>query len=1698
MQHHPSPLHRFFALFITLAMLLNSLALSITPARPAQAAQGDAVRVAYFYDNDSASAQSLAGQLNANGFAVQTFQLGESPPTGQPFRILLPLITHSGEQTTAANAPATQQQVPGTLAGFDLVIIGADTGAGGQWEPGEPSGPGLFEEIQASGLPVIAMGAGGHAFLGRLGLPTGHPNGVAGSSAAIQAADLGDSQPFYAGVTLPADNILPLYNEAQNVVSIPLATAPDGGVRLAALAGDAALFPIVGVGRYYLWGFDGGPAAMTDTGRQLLTNLANLAVASIEINLRSRSFVPAPGVDPALAAALPDTTGLHAFAQLTRLPDDAGRAALAEIGIHLVSFVGDTLYIAFVAPTPAADHPTFQDLVRWLGLILPTDKIDPAVQAGAFEEWADNGDGTVKLLVRFHEDISDEAALTVLAQFAGAPVAYSPHTWAVSVAVDSITTLAQQDAVKWIEQGPVPFLPENDTTRGELNVDAAQIANTGVNPAFYAGLDGSGVTVAIFDSGVNTAANTHNDFNGRLVRTALDGDPGGHGSHVAGIVGASGANSVTNCPFGMCSDFQMRGMAPNARLAPYNDGRSAANLDNAVNTHGAEVSNHSYYMTCGAYDADAQGVDEMIRGDGANGGTAIPAHQMVKSAGNSGQSGQYCDAAGYFALTGAAKNLLMVGALNDQSNFDLRSSSSRGPTWDGRLKPDIMGIGCGHSTDNDTQGYISKCGTSMASPSVAGIVALMTEQYHHSFPSAGRPAPSLVRALIIQTATDLIHDPAQPGFAEFGWNDPDTGQPVIYHAGPDYATGYGVANAQRAVAAIRARSFVEGVVSPGDGTDTYAINVPAGTPELKFTLVWDDEPGDPMLAITAAQLVNNLDLTLEGPNGELIRPWVLAALPQSSDLPGGDPDPIVRATHILPATRGVDNLNNTEQVQIANPAAGLWTIRVNAAALPNANSQPYSLAGDFRTLNIVDPQTGNVADGGDPANPNVFPVVLEAIHALDSSVSALTDAVAGDFTVQIGGSNATIISGLPTGDQFWLMVRPPSGVYSAGSKYDLTVTWNGHGADSETRAVLFTEREITDRAVVIDHSGSMSDYDKMASAQNAARLFIDQSLPDDRIAVVSFSTASNVDYATTLVPAADPASVLDAAKNMVNALAPDAQTAIGLGLLDGQAQVTAAPADHSIADVVILLSDGMENVNPYYDTPAVKGVIEPTDTIVHTIGVGPASAGFHALLEEIADDNGGDFLPVNESGGAVMAASASAATATGSEVWPTTLANRLGDVYKQYAEAILDESRIFQVQGMGGTPTGAPHIFNIEVSEGLKRINFSANWALPESQVIFQVIDPDKTVYQYTGKNDPNDPRSLACRGDATHRTCIIEQPKAGTWQMMLLVHNPENEWVAWVSAKTAVNFQLFVGTPERQRIMGEPVHIVGFLSEGEKALAGQSVAVRVFSPFGGYSDLNLYDDGLHGDGAADDGIYANHYTGGNEAGAYAVRGVAKGQDQLGKPFELYKNTGFHLRPRIVYIHRGDLDTAGAYKQLVEDHGVAVDQLEISNVSGADLHKYNLVVIGPETGSLGDWGTDEAVKHILSHEKPVLGLGEGGYAYFGKLNLPIGWPNGAHSQGTTVLRNNMADAIWHYPYEFLVEEQRLWQLYVENSGRVDIFLGDQPAGVEVFGFNDSDGRYADIAMQSGWYMLWGFQDGPKNMTEDGRKLFVNTVYRTMK
>ena len=147
-----------------------------------------------------------------------------------------------------------------------------------------------------------------------------------------------------------------------------------------------------------------------------------------------------------------------------------------------------------------------------------------------------------------------------------------------------------------------------------------------------------------------------------------------------------------------------------------------------------------------------------------------------------------------------------------------------------------------------------------------------------------------------------------------------------YNPGPDYASGYGRINVQDAVDMIRddaacCNVIVESNITAEGEMNNYTIEVPAGTTELKVTIVWDDHLGNPA---AAKALVNDLDLIAIGPI-TCHYPWVLNA---------SDPS--------APASWGTDDINNVEQIYVENPDAGTWIIRVNGTTIPEP-IQNYSL-----------------------------------------------------------------------------------------------------------------------------------------------------------------------------------------------------------------------------------------------------------------------------------------------------------------------------------------------------------------------------------------------------------------------------------------------------------------------------------------------------------------------------------------------------------------------------------------------------------------------------------------------------------------------------------------------------------------------------------------------------------------------------------
>jgi hypothetical protein len=152
--------------------------------------------------------------------------------------------------------------------------------------------------------------------------------------------------------------------------------------------------------------------------------------------------------------------------------------------------------------------------------------------------------------------------------------------------------------------------------------------------------------------------------------------------------------------------------------------------------------------------------------------------------------------------------------------------------------------------------------------------------------------------------------------------------------GVDFTSGYGSANAYKALLTINNTQHFTGNVANGV-TDVYNLAVPPNIKQLKLTLVWNDPPA---AANAAKALKNDLDLQLTFPSANQVwQPWVLTPFAKADSL------------QLLPV-RKRDSLNNVEQISIDNPAAGNYQITVKGYSITTSSPQPYYIAYQFDTL----------------------------------------------------------------------------------------------------------------------------------------------------------------------------------------------------------------------------------------------------------------------------------------------------------------------------------------------------------------------------------------------------------------------------------------------------------------------------------------------------------------------------------------------------------------------------------------------------------------------------------------------------------------------------------------------------------------------------------------------------------------------------
>nr|WP_221382895.1 S8 family serine peptidase [Actinoplanes polyasparticus] len=263
-----------------------------------------------------------------------------------------------------------------------------------------------------------------------------------------------------------------------------------------------------------------------------------------------------------------------------------------------------------------------------------------------------------------------------------------------------------------------------------LDVSVPQI---GAPAAWQQGLDGTGVTVAVVDTGIDT---THPDFAGKIVASAnfteLPGidDRLGHGTHVASIIAGSGAKS----------GGRYQGVAPGAKLAIAKAcERSCFESELLPAMEWAAQQAPVVNVSIGG--TDYPGIDPLEQA--VEDLTAAYGTLFVVSAGNFGfgrPETVYSPA--------SAPAALAVGSVDDRDQ--LAVSSGRGPgVDDGAIKPDLTAPGVnivaaraanGEQGGPAADGYVAMSGTSMAAPHVAGAAAILTQQHPGWSPSRRKAA----------------------------------------------------------------------------------------------------------------------------------------------------------------------------------------------------------------------------------------------------------------------------------------------------------------------------------------------------------------------------------------------------------------------------------------------------------------------------------------------------------------------------------------------------------------------------------------------------------------------------------------------------------------------------------------------------------------------------------------------------------------------------------------------------------------------------------------------------------------------------------------------------------------------------------------------------------------------------------------------
>ena len=540
---------------------------------------------------------------------------------------------------------------------------------------------------------------------------------------------------------------------------------------------------------------------------------------------------------------------------------------------------------------------------------------------------------------------------------------------------------AEEDAVTGVARKPryslvgtfsdavSSLLPAGPSLRGQqqqrrrLNDQATAYIQSGgsVHVLWNKGLTGAGHVIGIADSGIDTqscffrdsgedvvftenepsppffASTTHRKIR-RYIGFAdeVEGESGGHGTHVAGsLAGRIEGGSLEDAGNAYSAKLSFVDIGnpgqPFLVLPVFIDSTILQSAHNDM----ARVHSHSWGTNSNSYTGFSFDVDKFTYENQ----DAL----VLFAAGNSGQDDFGDVVPGSVGAPATAKNLIAVGAgAKSSSGAALAGFSSRGPTYDGRIAPTVVGPGVSIQSANSATIAVDTCsttflsGTSMACPTVASAAVLAREYFLRGFYPTGvevaadamAPLGSLVKGLIVASG----QGPSVP--------DNDVGFGTVL-----MSAALSFADDGSALGATDRTLWVDGAFD--DGCDDCPLFTQAGhswtygpfditDPAVPFTVVL--AYSDPPAAVSNTKaLINDISLTVADKDGNPLGVNMLA-----------------------PGLK--DGTNNVERARADAPANGPYTVTLFAEVI--AQDQPFSVVatGAFRRTAALFPDHAPVVD----------------------------------------------------------------------------------------------------------------------------------------------------------------------------------------------------------------------------------------------------------------------------------------------------------------------------------------------------------------------------------------------------------------------------------------------------------------------------------------------------------------------------------------------------------------------------------------------------------------------------------------------------------------------------------------------------------------------------------------------------------------